>query len=82
MKSVFNKIEKEKSKEIVFPVLAEALVGGETFVVLMLSDDTGVVVKGNKYNTVGTISNGYSLSQEPSRWRILSPEESIVLSND
>ena len=30
MKSVFNKIEKEKSKEIVFPVLAEALVDGET----------------------------------------------------
>ena len=54
MKSVFNKIEKEKSKEIEFPVLAEALVDGETFV-----DVT--------YKT---------------QWCILSPEESIVLSND
>ena len=81
MKSVLNKIEKEKSKEIEFPVLAE-FVNGDSFVVLMLSDNTGVVVKGNKYNAVGTISNGYYLSQEPSRWRILSPEESIVLSND
>ena len=80
MKSVLNKIE--KPKEIVFPVLAEALVDGETFVVLLVSDSRGIIVKGNKYNTVGTISNGYSLSQEPSRWRILSPEESIMLSND
>ena len=55
MKSVFNKIEKEKSKEIVFPVLAEALVRDKTFVALMLSE---------------------------TYWRILSSEESIVLSND
>ena len=82
MKSVFNKIEKEKSKEIEFPVLAEALVDGETFIVLFLSDRGGVIVKGNKYNTVGTISNGYSLINNSSIWRILSPEESIVLSND
>ena len=82
MKSVFNKIEKEKSKEIEFPVLAEALVGGETFVVLFFSNNKGVVVKGNSYNPVGTTSDLYDLSLTPSRWRILSPEESIVLSND
>ena len=82
MKSVFNKIEKEKSKEIVFPVLAEALVDGETFIVLFLSDTRGVVVKGNSHNLVGAMSNSYSLSQYHSRWRILSTEESIVLSND
>ena len=82
MKSVFNKIDKEKTKEIVFPVLAEALVDGETFVALMLSEDVGVVVKGNSYNPVGTTSDLYDLSLTPSRWRILSPEESIVLSND
>ena len=81
MKSVFNKVEKKKSKEIKFPVLAEALVEGETFVVLFVSDSRGIIVKGNKHNTVGVVSNGYSLLQEPSRWRILSPEESIVLSN-
>ena len=82
MKSVFNKIEKEKSKEIKFPVLAEALVGEETFVVLLLSEDRGVVVKGNKHNTVGEFNIGYKLTRESPKWRILSPEESIVLSND
>lgn len=82
MKSVFNKIEKEKSKEIEFPVLAEALVDGETFVVLLVSNDRGVVVKGNNYNTVGDFNIGYQFSRNTSRWRILSPEESIVLSND
>ena len=82
MKSVFNKIEKEKSKEIEFPVLAEALVGEETFVVLFLSDNKAVVVKGNKYNAVGEFNIGYQFSRNTSRWRILSPEESIVLSND
>ena len=82
MKSVFNKIEKEKSKEIVFPVLAEALVGEETFVVLLLSEGRGVVVKGNKHNTVGEFNIGYKLIEGSPKWRILSPEESIVLSND
>ena len=82
MKSVFNKIEKEKPKEIEFPVLAEALVGGETFVVLLVDDDRGVVVKGNSYNPVGTTSDLYDLSLTPSKWRTLSSEESIVLSND
>ena len=84
MKSVLNKIEieKEKSKEIEFPVLVEALVGGETFVVLFLSNNKGVVLKGNSYNPVGTTSDLYDLSLTPSKWRTLSSEESIVLSND
>ena len=81
MKSVFNKIEKEKSKEIEFPVLAEALVQGESFVVLFLSKNTGVVVKGNLNKNVGDLrSNLVSITDE-SFWRILSPEESIMLSN-
>ena len=82
MKSVLNKIEKEKPKEIVFPVLAEALVGGETFVVLFLSKNTGVVVKGNCHNSVGEINSNYVSVINEGHWRILSPEESIVLSND
>ena len=82
MKSVFNKIEKEKSKEIVFPVLAEALVFGETFVVLFLSNNKSVVVKGNLCNTVGDLDSNYVSVTDESKWRILSPEESIVLSND
>ena len=83
MKSVFNKIEKEKSKEIEFPVLAEAIgIDSESFVVLFLSNTTGVVVKGNKHNTVGELNNGYKLTRESTKWRILSQEECIVLSND
>lgn len=82
MKSVFNKIEKEKSKEIVFPVLAEALVRDKTFVTLMLSETKGVVVKGNEHNPVGSFNNNYVSVTNDVFWRILSPEESIVLSND
>ena len=82
MKSVFNKVEKEKSKEVEFPVLAEALVGGDTFVVLMLSETTGVVVKGNLSNAVGKLDTNYIPVTNELHWRILSPEESIVLSND
>ena len=82
MKSVFNKIEKEKSKEIKFPVLAEALVGGETFVVLFLSKNKGVVVKGNICNTVGELDSNYVSVTNEAHWCILSPEESIMLSND
>lgn len=82
MKSIFNKIEKEKSKEIVFPVLAEALVRDETFIVLMLSETKGVVVKGNDHNPVGSFNNNYVSVTNGVFWRILSPEESIVLSND
>ena len=82
MKSVFNKIEKEKSKEIEFPVLAEALVEGETFVVLFLGKNKGVVVKGNCLNAVGYLGSNYVSATNEQDWRILSPEESIVLSND
>ena len=82
MKSVFNKIEKEKSKEIEFPVLAEALVRDESFVVLFLSKTTGVVVKGNLNKDVGDLRSNFVSVTNESFWRILSPEESIVLSND
>ena len=82
MKSVFNKIEKEKSKEIEFPALAENLLQDETFVVLFLSKNKGVVVKGNYYNPVGDLCCDYVSVTNESIWRILSPEESIVLSND
>ena len=82
MKSVFNKIEKEKSKEIEFPVLAEALVEGESFVVLFLSKNTGVVVKGNLKKDVGDLRSNFVSITNESQWRILSPDESIMLSND
>ena len=82
MKSVFNKIEKEKSKEIVFPVLAEALVGKETFVVLFLSNYSGVVVKGNLHYNVGEYDETFVSVADKTHWRILSSAESIVLSND
>lgn len=82
MKSVFNKFEKKKSEDIVFPVLAEALVGRETFVVLFLSKNRGVIVKGNDRNHTGSFKNNYISVTSKTRWRILSPEESIVLSND
>ena len=80
MKSVLNKIE--KPKEIVFPVLAEALVDGETFVVLLVSDSRGIIVKGNHYKDVGDLCSNFIPIANESFWRILSPEEPIVLSND
>ena len=43
MKSVFNKIEKEKPKEIKFPVLAE-YIKGDSFVVLLVDDDRGDIL--------------------------------------
>ena len=82
MKSVLNKIEKEKSKEIEFPVLAEASVGGETFVVLFLSNTKGIVVKGNSRNTVGEYVENFVDITYKTYWRTLSPEESIMLSNN
>ena len=83
MKSVFNKIEKEKLKEIEFPVLAESIgIDSESFVVLFLSNNTGVVVKGNRHKYVGQLCINYVSVTDDNRWRILSPEESIVLSND
>ncbi len=81
MKSVFNKIEKEKSKDIEFPVLAEACRLDESFVVLFLSKNTGVVVKGNSHKYVGDLRSNFVPITNESFWRILSPEESIVLSN-
>ena len=80
MKSVFNKIEKEKPEEIEFPVLAESVRNG--FVVLFLSRREGVVVKGNLSNTTGTYIDGFLAVDDLSTWRILSSAESIVLSND
>ena len=83
MKSVFNKSEKEKSKEIEFPVLAESIVvDSESFVVLFLSKNTGIVVKGNRHKYVGYLCSNYVSVTDNNRWRILSSEESIVLSND
>ena len=82
MKSVFNNNEKEKPKEIVFPVLAEALVDGETFVVLFLSKNKGIVVKGNSRNSIGEYDETFVDVAYKKFWRILSPEESIMLSND
>lgn len=80
MKSVFNKIEKEKSKDIVFPVLAEHIVSG--IVVLFTNNEVGFIIKGDSYSSVGDFSNNFVPLHKTSTWRILSPEESIVLSND
>ena len=83
MKSVFNKIEKEKSKEIEFPVLAESIeIDSESIVVLFLLKNTGVVVKGNRLKSVGDLRSNYVPVTDNNQWRILSSEESIVLSND
>ena len=82
MKSVFNKIEKEKSKEIVFPVLAECI-SGDSFVVMFLSMCSGVCVSSNDLSwSVGDYDVTLIDVTDKTRWRILSPEESIVLSND
>ena len=80
MKSVFNKIEKEKSKEIEFPVLAESI--HNNFVVLFTDETSGVVVKNSKCDIIGDSCNNYMPLYDTTTWRILSPEESIVLSND
>ena len=81
MKSVFNKIEKEKSKEIEFPVLAE-YINGDSFVMLFLTMKSGVCVSSNNLDwSVGDYDDTL-LEITNTCWRILSPEESIVLSND
>ena len=81
MKSVFNKIEKEKSKEIVFPVLAE-YISGDSFVVMFLSKKCGVCISSNNLDwSVGYYSKAL-VEVDSDCWRILYPEESIVLSND
>ena len=79
MKSVFNKIEKEKSKEMEFPVLAESIYNN--FVVLFTDESSGIVMKNSKFNSIGEVSNNYLSIYDTTTWRILSPEESIVLSN-
>ena len=80
MKSVFNKIEEEKSKEIVFPVLAEAI--GNGTVVFFIDYTKGVVVHGDKSAYSHRYYEDYASVKHASIWRILSSEESIVLSND
>lgn len=80
MKSVFNKIDKEKLEGIKFPVLAESKRNG--YVVMFIDYQEGVIVKGNPENPVGHYSECYYNVDDKTRWRILSPEESIVLSND
>ena len=83
MKSVFNKIEKEKSKEIVFPVLAENIYSEHSFVVMFLSIDSGVCVSSNSLDwSVGEYDDVFIDVTNKKHWRILSKEESIVLSND
>ena len=80
MKSVLNKIEKEKPKEIKFPVLAEHIDNG---VIVMFIDYTkGVVVYGDEILFSDRYCEDYISIKNKSQWRILSSEESIVLSND
>ena len=79
MKSVFNKVEKEKSKEIEFPVLAEHT--GSGVIVLFIKYNKCIVIHGNKLYLLGEYYESHNIKSE-SIWRILSPEESIVLSND
>jgi len=82
MKSVFNKIEKEKPKEIEFPVLAE-YIDGDSFVMMFLSMKCGVCVSSNNLDwSVGDYDVALIDVTDKKYWRILSPEESIVLSND
>ena len=80
MKSVFNKIEKEKPKEIEFPVLAEHIDSG---VIVMFIDYTkGVIVHGDESLFSDRYYEDYINIKNETHWRILSKEESIVLSND
>ena len=82
MKSVLNKIEKEKPKEIKFPVLAE-YIKGDSFVVMFLNMKYCVCVSSmNQAWVVGECHSNLTDVTDESFWRILSPEESIVLSNN
>ena len=80
MKSVLNKIEKEKPKEIEFPVLAEHT--GSGVIVLFIKYNKCIVIHGNKLYLLGEYYESHINIKSESIWRILSPEESIVLSND
>ena len=82
MKSVFNKVEKEKSKEIEFPVLAECI-SGDSFVIMFLSMYSGVCVSSSDLSwSVGDYDETFIDVTNKTHWRILSSEESIVLTND
>ena len=82
IKSVFNKIDKEKSKEIEFPVLAE-YIADDSFVMMFLTTKSGVCVSSNNLDwSVGGYDAALIDVTNESFWRILSPEESIMLSND
>ena len=80
MKSVFNKIEKEKPKGIRFPVLAEYIENGA--VVLFISYSRGIVLHGDDNTFSARYYEDYISVDDETHWRILSSEESIVLSND
>lgn len=80
MKSVFNKVKKEKSKDIEFPVLAKH-VGCDT-VVLFIDYTKGVIVHGDPSTFSSRYYENYVSVDNNLVWRILYPEESIVLSND
>lgn len=82
MKSIFNGIEKKKPENIEFPVLAEFAGIGDSFVMMLLSSKSGVCVSSNHLDW--SVGDYYKDLTEVSSdcWRILSSEESIVLSND
>ena len=74
MKSVFNKIEKEKFKEIEFPVLAE-YIKGDSFVIMFLNMSSGVCVSSNNLSwSVGDYDVDLIDVTDKTYWRILSPE--------
>ena len=80
MKSVFNKIEEEKSKGIEFPVLAESI--HNNFVVLFTDETSGIVMKNSNCNIIGDFCDNYMPLYDTTIWRILSPEEYIMLSKE
>ena len=73
MKSVFNKVEKEKCKEIEFPVLAEFVNGG-SFVMMFLSSKSGVCVSSNNLDWSAGEYDKTLLDITNTCWRILSQE--------
>lgn len=61
-------------------MLAESI--RNNFVVLFTDENSGIIVKNGKCNSIGECSNNYLFIYDTTILRILSPEESIVLSND
>ena len=49
---------------------------------LFFNNTKGIVVKGNLYNNVGDYDETFIDVTNKTHWRILSSEESIVLTND